>query len=188
MKLSQAQALCLQGLVIILAGAITAALTAGYQELTTGHVDQNTLVAFLFSSFLVALGKALAAYIPAHIPEALQAVQDTQQEIIQLLHQQQNATVPMPVPAAPPVSETASTLPVPAVPPRPGSRNVPWPMKPVALQPPSQRIVPQAAIPIVPQAPTDPQADQKVEPVQQPAPVPIAPQQAFPSDANNQSV
>ena len=92
MKLTQAQNLLLQAAVPLIGGAIVTTATSVYQALTSGHVDANTVGSFLLATLLATLGQALKAYVPAHIPEELQALQDTQsqfrEEVLSLLQQQ----------------------------------------------------------------------------------------------------
>ena len=83
MKLSQAQSLLLQGILPLLGGALTSAVVAGFQLAFQGHLDATTFYVFILSSFWNGVIKAFAAYIPAHIPVELQAVQDTQAQLLQ---------------------------------------------------------------------------------------------------------
>src|SRR5579871_1126752 len=86
LNLTQAQNLILQGLLSLVAGVVVTTITTGYQAFVSGHIDTNMIATFLLSSFLVGLNKALSAYIPQHIPQELQAVQDTQKEILSIVN------------------------------------------------------------------------------------------------------
>ncbi len=76
--LTQAQSILVHAAVALISGAALTALTAGYQAALTGHLDA-TLPLFIFNTFLVALVNAARAYIPAHVPEELAAMKDTQE-------------------------------------------------------------------------------------------------------------
>lgn len=138
LNLTQAQNMLVQGLWSVIAGVIITTITAGYQAWMTGHVDITTIATFLLSTFLVGLSKALEAYIPQHIPQELQAVQDTQQEILSIVN---GFTVPR---AAIPKQPTGPTAVVPAFTP---------PARPATVQA-TQADVPQQPFP----APTQPPA------------------------------
>jgi len=84
-KLTQAQSLLLQSAIPVAGGVVVTIVSAGYQALTSGHVDTATIGSYLLATGLVALGQALKSYIPAHIPQELQAVKDMQDELVALI-------------------------------------------------------------------------------------------------------
>ncbi len=155
MKLSQAQSLLLQSVAPLVGGALVTTATAVYQALTNGHVDANTVGSFLLATLLATLGQALKAYVPAHIPQELQALKDTQQ---QLLDEFSNLTMSRPAirPTQPqPIvlkQPTAPTAPIPAfVPPA-------RPTPPATIQDAPLPDVPQQSLPVAPPEPPIPDA------------------------------
>lgn len=119
LNLTQAQSLLLQGLLTLVLGAVATALTTGYQAFVSGQVSTPMLASFVFNSILIGVGKALSAYIPAHIPQELQAVKDTlqlqaaqQQEILSIVN---GFTAPRPAVSKQPTAPT-SVVPTPPPP------------------------------------------------------------------------
>lgn len=147
LHLTQAQNLLLQGILTLLLGVAVTALTSGYQAFISGHLDATMLASFVFNSFLIGAGNALRSYIPAHIPQELQALKDSQQQVAdgqqEILSIVNGFTAPR---VAIPKQPTAPTGVVPTFTP---------PARPATAQ--TQAAPPQVAFPTqpgVPQAPT----------------------------------
>lgn len=106
LTLTQAQNMLLQGLWSVIAGVVITTFTAGYQAWQSGHVNTTTIMTFLLSTFLIGLSKALEAYIPQHIPQELQALKDTQEEILQAVNGFATPHVAIPTPSSAPMGGT----------------------------------------------------------------------------------
>lgn len=139
--LTQAQNLLLQSVAPLVGGAIVTTATAGYQAFVTGHVEMNTVGSFLLATFLVTIGQALKSYVPAHIPQELAALKDTQQ---QLLDELSNLTMSRPVvrvTSPQPITLKQATAPTAVIPARPATIQATTlpevPQQPFPVQPPA---------------------------------------------------
>lgn len=154
-NLTQAQSVLLQGLLTLFLGVVATALTSGYQAFVSGHIDASMLTQFVFNSILIGVGNALRAYIPAHIPQELQALKDTQQQVADgqqhLLDEFSNLTMSRPAIRATgpqPILLKQPTAPTAAIP-----AFVP-PARPATIQATAQPEVAQVPFPVLPQEPT----------------------------------
>ena len=146
-KLTQAQSLLLQSLIPLVGGVIVTTATAGYQAFMSGHVDLQTAWNFLLATFLVSISQALRGYVPAHIPQELQALKDTQAQLLDEFNQLTmarpvvRATGPQPILLKQPTAPTAA---LPAFVP---------PARPATIQATAQPEVAQVPFPVMPQEP-----------------------------------
>lgn len=140
-NLTQAQSLLLQSLIPLVAGAVVTTATTVYQAFITGHIDPNTVASFLLATFLATLGQALKAYVPAHIPQELQAVKDTQDEILSIVN---GFTAPRPV--VKPLTGPTAVVPAFTPPARPATIQATTlpdvPQQPFPVAPPAQPLTP----------------------------------------------
>lgn len=97
-KLTQTQQLVLNGVLALVASALTAALSAFIQNYNSGKVDLQSCLLIALGLFCTTFGASLYNFVPAHIVQILQSKDDwiaqLQQSHLQLLtsHQELQET------------------------------------------------------------------------------------------------
>ena len=84
-KLTPAQQLLVNALLSILGSAVTAGMTAIYQASTQG-LNVGVLLNVGLVTFLAFFGKSLYDFVPGHIQQTIQALQDSVEELRLTLH------------------------------------------------------------------------------------------------------